>query len=421
MKVFWAMKAEELERFYAFREAEARVRGEAPAELIKEIKAEALEWGKAEKSLYKTENGIADIGITGTLEARRSVSSSLYGETTTYTEIEEAVLAAERDPLVEKIRFSINSPGGSWDGVDFCAETIKKAGKPTEAVIYTAAHSAGYYLASQAGKIYAATKGSAAGSIGVAAEFFDRTMEDEKRGIKRYVFTNTESADKRPNAAESEGAAVIQEELDGYYRIFENRVVEGRQKNVPGFTAENIRRLRGRSVLAEKAFEIGLIDGILSEMPENEPGNRERLHNTFTGGINMKLADFLAANAEAKAEVDTLVLEQATAMTEKLEADTVKNAVVAERGRILDIFSLSGAKLSDETKKAVETGADAGEYAKARLRSVNERAGASNAGALGNPKPETHDVGAGLQAGNGEVSLSAEEIKAIGRMAGGKK
>jgi ClpP class serine protease len=419
MKVFWAMKGEDLERFYAFREAEARVRKDMSVELVREIKAQALEWGGAaagEQKPYKVENGTANIAISGTLEPKRTVSSSHYDETTTYSEIEEATRLADADPLVEKIRYNINSHGGSWDGVDFCAETIKKASKPTEAVIYTGAYSAGYYLASQAGKVYAATKGSGAGSIGVAAEYYDREKYDERDGIKRYVFTNTESADKRPKAGEPEGAAVIQAQLDEYYRIFENRVVEGRQKSVPAFTAENVRQLRGRSVLAEKALEIGLIDGILSEMAETEP------QNTFTGEESMNegkmnLQEFLASNAEAKAEIDALVGEQAAAMADTLANGIVNSAVEAERGRILEIFSLSGAKISDETKKAIDTGADAGEYAKARLKSLSGDFNKSNAGALGNPKPETHK----LDAGSGGVSLSEDEIRAVGRAAGGKK
>jgi ClpP class serine protease len=411
------MKAEELERFYAFREAEARLRGEAPQELIRQIKAEVSqgEFGAEGKALYKTENGAANIDITGTLQAKRTISSSLYGETTTYAEIEEAVQAAERDPLVEKIRFNINSHGGSWDGVDFCAETIEKAAKPTEAVVYTAAHSAGYYLASQADKVYAATKGSAVGSIGIIAEFFDRDKENEQKGIKRHVFTNTESADKRPKPDDAEGAKVIQAELDDYYRIFENRVISGRQKNIPDFTAEKVRELRGRSVLAEKAFEIGLIDGILSEMSEKKPLFSK---NTFIGGRAMNLSKILSENAEAKAEFDKIAAENA-ALSESSLKDAVDESIKAERGRILEIFTLSGVKISDETKKAVETGADAGEYAKTRLQSFN--LGAENTGALGSPKPETHNPGAGLESGVDEVSLSADQIKAIGRIAGGKK
>jgi ClpP class serine protease len=244
------MKAEELERFYAFREAESRLRAGLTADTVRLIKAEALEAAEAGKTPYAVEGGVAHIAIAGTLEPRRSASSSLYGETTTYGEIEEATRKAAADPFVSSIRYGINSSGGSWDGCDVCAETIKNAGKPTEAVIYTAAHSGAYLLASQAGKILAATKGSSAGSVGVAAEFFDREKENEAKGIRRIVFTNTHSADKRPNAAEPEGAAVIQEELDGIYKVFEDRVIAGRSKTVPGFTAENVRRLRGRSVTA---------------------------------------------------------------------------------------------------------------------------------------------------------------------------
>ena len=121
------------------------------------------------------------------------------------------------------------------------------------------------------------------------------------------MFTNRESADKRPKAGKPEGAAVIQEQLDGYYRIFENRVVEGRQKNIAAFTAENVRQLRGRSVLAERAMEIGLIDGILSEMAEKEP------ENNMVKERNMTLKEFLASGAEAKAEFDALAGKQAAA------------------------------------------------------------------------------------------------------------
>jgi ClpP class serine protease len=405
------MMAGEIERFYAFREAEARVRREMSADIVKEIKAGALEWGTAERRPYEAENGVANIGIQGTLEPKRTVSSSLYGETTTYAEIEEAVKAAEADPLVEKIRFGVNSPGGAWDGVDCCAEVIKTARKPTEAVVYTGAHSAAYYLASQCGKIYAATKGSAAGSIGVAAEYFDREKQDEQKGITRYVFTNTESGDKRPKPGEPEGAAVIHETLDQYYAVFENRVIEGRRKNVPGFTAESVRQLKGRPVLAEKAMEIGLIDGILSEMAADKPRNNE-----YTGG-NMTLQEFLASNAEAKAEIDALVSKQAREEAEKLAAVDVAAVVIADRARILEILSLSGAKVSDETKKAVETGLDAGVYAKARLKSLEGNLNTSNEGGLGNPNPEPHR----LAAEGGGISLSEDEARAIGKSIGGGK
>jgi ClpP class serine protease len=404
------MAAAELERFYAFREAEARVRREISSDFIKEIRAEALELGASERTPYRTEGGVARIGIEGTLEPKRTLSSSLYGETTTYGEIGDAVRAAEADPLVEKIRFDINSPGGNWDGVDYCAEVIKQAAKPTEAVIYTGAHSAAYYLASQCGKIYAATKGSAAGSIGVVAEFFDREQKDEREGIKRHVFTNTESADKRPKAGDPEGAAVIREQLDGYYKVFEDRVIEGRRGNVPDFAAENVRQLKGRSVLAEKAMEIGLIDGILSEMAANGPENK------LSGGQLMTLDEFLSSNAEAKAEFDTLVGKQAAEKAAGLAEIEKVSVVMSDRARVLEILSLSGAKISEETKKAVETGADAGEYAKARLKSIEGALGASNETGLGSPKPETHKL-----CEEGGVSLSEDAVRAIGKSVGGKK
>jgi hypothetical protein len=131
----------------------------------------------------------------------------------------------------------------------------------------------------------------------------------------------------------------------------------------------------------------------------------------------MNLKEFLSSSAEAKAEFDALVGERAAAMATELAKEGVNGAVEAERGRILEIFSLSGAKISDEARKAVDTDMDAGEYAKARLKSLAGNLNASNGDVLGNPKPEPHR----LAGEAGGLSLSEDEIRAIGKKAGGKR
>jgi ClpP class serine protease len=216
MKVFYAMERTELEKYYGFRDMESRLRSELSVELVEKIKVEARDANSEANRgpLYEVEDGVAKIRIEGTLEPTRSISASLFDDTTTYAEIEEATRKADADYSVKSIDYLVNSPGGKWDGADRAAETIKTAGKPTRAIVGVTAASAAYLLASQADKIFAETKGSMVGSIGVAAEYYDRTKENEQTGIRRVVFTNTASADKRPALETEEGAAVFTEQLD---------------------------------------------------------------------------------------------------------------------------------------------------------------------------------------------------------------
>jgi ClpP class serine protease len=360
IKTFWALSQEELERFYAFREAEKRIRQDISIELIQKIKSEVANIENTDgKPLYERENGIAKISIVGTLEPRITLSSSLMGETTTYNKIEEATRAADEDFQVREIQYHINSSGGSWDGLDFCAETIKGTQKPTNAIIYTGAHSAAYFLASQADHIYAATKGSMVGSIGVAAEIFDRSEADGKEGIKRFVFTNSQSRDKRPDATTEAGAAIIQEELDAIYAIFEDRVVDGRSmKNKDAeIVRKNIRTLKGRSVTAERALELGLIDEISDKRMQSRK-------NKSQGEAKMDLKAFLAQGPEAESEI------LAYAKT-KIESET-EAAKQVELERIQKILTLGGVRISDEVKAAITGGITPEAYAVTELKKQRE-------------------------------------------------
>jgi ClpP class serine protease len=377
---------------------EGRLRSELSPALIAQVR-EAVHGEQAalaETALYEAKGGAAHISISGSLAEKRQVSDDLYGEVTTYEAIRRATAAAGADPLVRKIVYHVNSSGGSWDGLDYTAEAIKTAAKPTEAIVYTAAQSAAYFLASQAGKVYAATAGSLAGSIGVAAEVFDRTAAEGQKGVKRYVLTNRDSPDKRPKEEEEEGRALITDRLDDLYQIFERRVVEGRSKNVKGFSAGTIRALAGRSVTAERALELGLIDGILPEMAGGDG-------NGIDGGLHtMKLAEFIAANSGAREEAalyaasefgmitPAKAAEQAAAAEAGAAAragNELAQALAADRERVLELLELSGAALAPGLKEAVTSGASSGEYAKARVRELSAALAAPNAASLGQPRP----------------------------------
>jgi ClpP class serine protease len=367
MNVYYALGSEYLEKYYVFREIESKVRKEISVEMIKEIQHRTLSF-TSDAPILAVENGIAKIKIDGMLQQRETVSASMLGPVTTYEDIEKATIDAISDHAVQKIEYHISSPGGEWEGIDYCAEVIAKAGKPTKAIVYNQAQSGGYYLASQTDEVYAATRGSMVGSIGLTVELFDRTEEEGKKGIRRLVFTNTHSTDKRFNPATEAGAELMIEQLDMLYEIFEDRVVEGRRKQRADFSEKNVRQLRGRTVTAERALEIGFIDGIISEQKEEKSGP-----NMSKGEKGLKLSEFIAQGAEAEQELN----------------EYTATAVAASQERILEIIKLSGIKISKGALEAIKTGQNAGDFARQELTALRMSLTSSNVEKLGSSQPDT--------------------------------
>jgi ClpP class serine protease len=351
-----------LEKWHAFRDMESRARKGLSVELIDKIKTSAREAG-ADIPIYESRDDVAYVNIGGMLVARRSLSAGIAGvEETVYGDIEKSIKKAELSYTIKKIVLNINSPGGEWDGIEAAAEAIMRASKPVEAIVFTSAQSGGYYLASQAGKIFANTDGSLFGSIGVAAEIFDRTEEEGKKGIRRLIFTNSQSADKRPDLKTDEGAEVIQKELDALYEIFENRVVSGRGGKTG---AAAIRELKGRSVTAQTALEIGLIDGIRNGGEPPKEGKKMG-----------KLSDFLAENAEAKAEFDAQLAAKDGALSSSI-------ALLNER--LKKVLVLKGVKLSEKEEKTISGEMSLEDLALAEVADLRKTLSAPNDGALGVP------------------------------------
>ena len=327
------------------------------------------------------------------LVPKRTLSAALSGAgETVYTDIGEATLQADDDPMVREIAYRVNSPGGAVDGCDFTAQIIAGAKKPTTAYVYDNAASAAYYLASQADRIVATSRGSRVGSIGVVTEIFDHREADGKRGVKRTVITNSDSKGKRPDVATEEGYKAVQEELDDIYSVFEERVVEGRSNNNPDFTAEDIRTLNGGMLIAKKALAAGLIDeapALFGAKPKQEtvPVGDEDIF--ITREESMNLSDFLEKNPEAKADVDALVAQKAEAMKPD-EAKIRADAIAKDRENQSKLLVAMGFRLSDEQKAVFNAGKDAGAYALTVLEREQAKAPKPNANAIGgvDPAPE---------------------------------
>lgn len=98
--------------------------------------------------------------------------------------IGDAIATVSQNPLVKKVIFAINSPGGVCTGVPELAAKIAKLSEVKETYTYVDAMccSCAYYLASQTGGI-AATKSAIVGSVGTYMVNMEYSRQLENAGV----------------------------------------------------------------------------------------------------------------------------------------------------------------------------------------------------------------------------------------------
>lgn len=194
----------------------------------------------------------AEITISGIMTKAPSFMAMLFGGgNTTYSEINAALHAAENDPNIERIEMSVDSPGGTIDGLFDTIAAMQAVKKPIKAVVSDMAASAAFALVSQADEIVAANRATRFGSVGIVV-----TMSNDD---SRVDITSTNAPNKRPDVNTPEGRAAVVEELDALHEIFVEAIAEGRGVSADTVNAEFG---QGGTVLAGEALKRGMIDGI---------------------------------------------------------------------------------------------------------------------------------------------------------------
>lgn len=204
----------------------------------------------------------ATINIDGVLTDKPNWWAWYTVGNTTYSDIITSIALAENDPSVEEIIVNVSSGGGQASPMWLEAmNTLANAKKPVKAVV-TFAASAAYGLASQADEILAVNSMAEFGSVGVVQSLF---IDEEVVEI-----TSTNARFKRVDPRTEEGKRVIQEELDQIESIFIDKIASGR-----GITAEEVieKYGQGKVYAAEKALEVGAIDGIGSKVSNSNSSN----------------------------------------------------------------------------------------------------------------------------------------------------
>lgn len=249
----------------------------------------------------------AEISIKGVITKSPSFMAMLFGGgNTTYPEIISAIAAAEQDDTVSNITFTIDSPGGHFDGLFDTLAAIQAAKKPTKAVISNVGASAAFAIATQADEVVASNIAARIGSVGVVATFFNDENE--------ISIASTEAPKKRPDITTAEGIAMVREELDAMHEIFVEAIASGRDTTTDKVNADFG---QGGTVLANEALKRGMIDAVAAP-------SLKAVKSTKT----------TTANSGNQPETNNMDLKQLQAQHPETFAAAVQQGTTEERDRV---------------------------------------------------------------------------------------
>jgi protease IV len=166
--------------------------------------------------------------------------------------------AEERDHI-KAIIVEIDSYGGLPVAAEEIMNAMKRAKKPTVAVIRDAGLSAGYFIATGADYIFASEM-SDVGSIGITMSYLDYSERNRKDGITYQElssgkFKDMGNQDKNLTKEERE---LLMRDVRELHGVFVRKIAENR-----GMEIKEVEKLAdGSSMLGKRAKENGLIDEI---------------------------------------------------------------------------------------------------------------------------------------------------------------
>lgn len=294
--------------------------------------------------LLTIEGDVAKIPIYGYLTNKLDWYDMRYGGATSYPQIIDAAERATENSQVKEIKLLLDTPGGLVKGLDNAWKILMKCRKKKKmtAVCEGLMASAGYYLASAANEIHSTSETNEIGSIGVMVAGIDWTKHDEKLGIKEVVIVSKNAPDKNADVSTEKGRTVLQKRVDTYEQFFLSRIAEGRGLDQE-YVAENFGRgglLVSQSPDTEEAdaLSVGMIDKVLNIAKDDDKSKSIAMNANTKEENFMTLAEFLAANPDAQAEID----RQLASKYQSGVKDGKQQGEEAATGRIKQAFNVLG-------------------------------------------------------------------------------
>jgi len=196
----------------------------------------------------------------------------LYDESASQ-DIVFAINEAEKNESIKAIILEVDSYGGYPVAAEEVGQAIKKATKPTVAMVRTAATSAAYWASTGANVIFASAL-SDIGGIGVTFSYLDNSKKNAKDGLtynslSTGKFKDYGDPDKPLTAEERE---LLMRDLKIIHENFIRAIAANRDLDI-----EKVKALAdGSSMPGQMALENGLIDRI-GGMPEVKEYLKEKI------------------------------------------------------------------------------------------------------------------------------------------------
>ncbi|MBI4250189.1 S49 family peptidase [Candidatus Uhrbacteria bacterium] len=194
--------------------------------------------------------------------AQANASEENGGSSEDQTSSEDIVYAitdAEKDSRIKAILLEVDSYGGYPVAGEEVANALRRASKPTVALIREAGDSAAYMAASGADRIFASAN-SDVGSIGITMSYLDNVEKNKKDGLTYMLlsagkYKDTGDPDKPLSDDEKK---LLMRDVNILHQNFISLVAKNRNLNV-----EKVKKLSdGSAMLGAMALKNGLIDQI---------------------------------------------------------------------------------------------------------------------------------------------------------------
>lgn len=216
-------------------------------------------------SMVDSVRGIAKISLSGAVfQLTESQASWYYPYVICNREATRAVESAISHPGINGVVVTVDSPGGTCVGTPELARALNRLSltKPTICAIDNMSASAGYWIASGCGTIYA-TPSSSVGSVGVYSIHMDHSKTYEAMySTKMTLVRNGEQKADMLREMTPEMQALWQSSVDNIATQFRDTV-----KGFRGVSIDD-KFLQGQCLSGDEALSAGLIDAVCDNPQE---------------------------------------------------------------------------------------------------------------------------------------------------------
>lgn len=203
------------------------------------------------------------------------------GEVTSYAAIKGAVSQLIQNADIKDVVVNVSSGGGSFSGLSSAGKALNTLSKTKKVVGYTGdlAASAGMWLLSSAGKVYA-SETAELGSIGVIAMYQDMSKLLEEDGVRVHVVKAGEYKDYGSPFKEfsEEELGYLQSRVDQAYKFFVKHIASNRKLSMK----DSGKWAEAQMFFASEAKAVGLIDEVADfEDIQTKSTSRTELSMTY--------------------------------------------------------------------------------------------------------------------------------------------